>query len=67
MTAYFGRLDVGKPAAVVIAALGQWLAEGRIAHREHVVDGLENALDTFHMLFDGRNTGKLVARIAGLA
>ncbi len=46
-----------------IAALGQWLAEGRIKHREHVIDGLENALDAFHMLFDGRNEGKLIVRI----
>jgi NADPH-dependent curcumin reductase CurA len=47
-----------------IAALGQWMGEGKIVHREHVVDGLENALDAFHMLFDGRNDGKLVVRIA---
>jgi NADPH-dependent curcumin reductase CurA len=47
-----------------IGAMGQWLAEGRISHKEHVVDGLENALDAFHMLFDGRNTGKLIVRIA---
>ena len=47
-----------------IAAMGQWLAEGKIVHREHVVDGLENALDAFHMLFDGRNEGKLIVRIA---
>ncbi len=46
-----------------IVALGQWLAEGKIVHREHVVDGLENALDAFHMLFDGRNEGKLIVRI----
>jgi NADPH:quinone reductase len=47
-----------------IAQLGGWLAEGKIKHREHVVEGLENALDAFHMLFDGRNEGKLVVRIA---
>ncbi|MEM1113955.1 MAG: NADP-dependent oxidoreductase [Pseudomonadota bacterium] len=47
-----------------IAAMGQWLGEGKIQHREHVVDGLENALDAFHMLFDGRNEGKLIVRIA---
>jgi NADPH-dependent curcumin reductase CurA len=58
------RRPVGLPTAEGIAALGQWLAEGRIAHREHVVDRLQNALDAFHMLFDGRNTGKLIVRIA---
>jgi NADPH-dependent curcumin reductase CurA len=47
-----------------IAAMGQWLAEGKLVYKEHVVDGLENALDAFHMLFDGRNTGKLIVKIA---
>jgi NADPH-dependent curcumin reductase CurA len=47
-----------------VMQLAQWMAEGRIHHREHVVDGLENALDAFHMLFDGRNTGKLIVHIA---
>ena len=47
-----------------IGAMGQWLAEGKLVHKEHVVDGLENALDAFHMLFDGRNTGKLIVKIS---
>jgi len=47
-----------------IAAMGQWLAEGKLVYKEHVVDGLENALDAFHMLFDGRNTGRLMVKIA---
>jgi NADPH-dependent curcumin reductase CurA len=44
--------------------LAQWLQEGKLVYKEHVVDGLENALDAFHMLFDGRNTGKLIVKIA---
>jgi NADPH-dependent curcumin reductase CurA len=47
-----------------IAAMGQWLGEGKLVFKEHVVDGLENTLDAFHMLFDGRNTGKLIVKIA---
>jgi len=47
-----------------IAAMAQWLQEGKLVYKEHVVDGLENALDAFHMLFDGRNTGKLIVKIA---
>lgn len=47
-----------------IAAMGQWLREGKLVYKEHVVDGLEHALDAFHMLFDGRNTGKLIVKIA---
>jgi hypothetical protein len=47
-----------------VAKLAEWLVAGKIRHREHVVDGLENALSAFHMLFDGRNTGKLIVHIA---
>ncbi len=46
-----------------IAAMGQWLMEGKIHFNEQVVDDLDNALDAFHMLFDGRNTGKLIVNI----
>lgn len=47
-----------------IAAMAEWLQEGKLVYKEHVVEGLENALDAFHMLFDGRNTGKLIIKIA---
>ncbi|MEU1204602.1 NADP-dependent oxidoreductase [Nocardia sp. NPDC005825] len=43
------------------ARLGQWLAEGRIKSREHVVEGgVERFGETLNMLFTGANTGKLV-------
>ena len=41
-----------------------WLAEGRIKYREDIVDGLENAPEAFIGLLEGKNFGKLVARIA---
>lgn len=44
--------------------LAQWLNDGLIHHKDHVVEGLENTLDAFQMLFDGSNRGKLVVRIA---
>jgi NADPH-dependent curcumin reductase CurA len=58
VSAYVPRFPEG------IAQMGQWLAEGKLTYKEHVVDGLENALDAFHMLFDGRNTGRLMVKIA---
>ena len=51
-------------APEAIPVLGQWIGEGKIQFKEHVVDGLENALTAFHMLFDGSNTGKLIIKIA---
>ncbi|WP_049982666.1 NADP-dependent oxidoreductase [Halorubrum sp. BV1] len=45
--------------------LGEWVATGELAHRETVVDGLENAPDAFLGLFAGDNIGKQVVRVAG--
>ena len=43
--------------------VGGWLREGRIKHREHVVEGLENAPDAFMGMLKGENFGKLLVRI----
>ena len=40
-----------------------WVAEGRIHHREHLVDGLEHAGDALNLLFSGGNTGKVILRL----
>jgi hypothetical protein len=44
--------------------LATWVASGEIAHRESVVEGLENAPDAFLGLFSGDNIGKQVVRVA---
>ena len=42
------------------------MAEGNLkANRETVIDGFDKLPDTLNMLFDGRNTGKLVVKVAG--
>ena len=43
--------------------LGKWLAEGRIAHREDVQEGIENAPETLLRLFKGLNTGKQLLKV----
>jgi NADPH-dependent curcumin reductase len=43
----------------------KWVAAGRVKHREHVVDGLQNAPEAFIGLLEGRNFGKLLIRVAG--
>jgi NADPH-dependent curcumin reductase len=40
-----------------------WVMEGKIQHREHVVDGLEHAGDALNLLFSGGNTGKVIVRL----
>lgn len=46
-----------------IAALSQWMKDGRLKHRLDVVDGLENAASAVRRLFTGQNTGKLLVRV----
>jgi NADPH-dependent curcumin reductase CurA len=42
----------------------RWVADGAIRYREDVVDGLEHAPAALLRLFDGRNFGKLLVRVA---
>ena len=46
-----------------LAALGQWLAEGRIAARETVIDGFDQLLHALNMLLDGQSVDKLLVRV----
>ena len=43
---------------------GQWFADGRLRHREDVVEGLENAPEAFIGLLEGRNFGKLLVKVS---
>jgi len=47
--------------------LAQWVAEGKLKHRETIVEGLEKAPTAVNMLFDGTNIGKLVVKVADKA
>lgn len=44
--------------------MSAWLKDGKIKHREDIVDGLENAPHAFIGLLQGRNFGKLIIRVA---
>jgi NADPH-dependent curcumin reductase CurA len=37
-----------------------WIAAGKLASREHIVEGLEYFPEALLMLYRGENTGKLV-------
>jgi NADPH-dependent curcumin reductase CurA len=47
-----------------VARLAGWLTQGAIKSREHVVDGFENFPSALLMLFEGKNFGKLVLKVA---
>jgi NADPH-dependent curcumin reductase len=44
--------------------VSQWIREDRIKYREDIVDGIENAPETFMGLLKGRNFGKQLIRVA---
>lgn len=46
-----------------LADLRQWLKDGRLAYREDIVDGLENAPAMLAGLYAGRNTGRALIRV----
>ncbi|AXQ31083.1 NADP-dependent oxidoreductase [Solimonas sp. K1W22B-7] len=41
-----------------------WIGDGRVKPVEHVVDGLEHAPSALQGLFEGRNLGKLIVKVA---
>lgn len=50
--------------AEAAATLAQWWREGRIVYNEDIEDGIEAALPAIATLYDGRNTGKKLIRLA---
>lgn len=47
-----------------VAQLAEWLQQGALQSHEHVVDGFEGFPEALLMLFEGRNLGKLVLKVA---
>ena len=47
----------------MIADVTAWLREGKLAHNETIVDGLDHAPDAFIDLLRGGNTGKMIVRL----
>ncbi|MGM0752002.1 MAG: NADP-dependent oxidoreductase [Bacillota bacterium] len=44
--------------------LGQWLSKGKLQYEETITEGLENVTDAFLGLFQGKNIGKQLVKIA---
>ncbi len=44
--------------------MAQWYQQGKLQHRETIVDGLENMPQAFLGLFKGENLGKQIIKIA---
>ncbi|MBI3284210.1 MAG: NADP-dependent oxidoreductase [Burkholderiales bacterium] len=46
-----------------VAAMGQWMAQGKFQTREDIVVGIEGFPDALMMLFEGKNFGKLILQM----
>ncbi|HZQ80663.1 MAG TPA: NADP-dependent oxidoreductase [Gaiellaceae bacterium] len=46
-----------------LAEVGPWLRDGKLAYRETIIEGIENAPAAFAGLFRGENTGKMLVRV----
>jgi NADPH-dependent curcumin reductase CurA len=58
--------DYAERYPVAVAALSTWMKEGSFKSREDVVNGLEQFPEALLMLFEGKNFGKLVLKVAEL-
>ena len=47
-----------------VSQLVRWILEGKLKHRETILDGLENAPSALNQLFDGKNIGKMLIKVA---
>ncbi|WP_116363961.1 NADP-dependent oxidoreductase [Parahaliea mediterranea] len=57
-------IDFLDQAEAAYADLGQWVGAGEIAWREDIQEGFENIPATLLRLFDGRNQGKQLLKLA---
>ncbi|TBL94959.1 NADP-dependent oxidoreductase [Hafnia alvei] len=56
--------DYGDRYPEFYAQMSTWLAQGKIAFKEDIVEGLENGISAFQGLLSGKNFGKLIIKVA---
>ena len=55
--------DYKEHYAEAVQKLSQWIDEGKIQVREHILDGMEQAPGAIEMLYRGENQGKLLIKV----
>jgi NADPH-dependent curcumin reductase len=60
----FVIFDFASRYAEALAALSQWVREGKVRYREDILEGIEHAPDSIAGLYRGENLGKRLIRIA---
>ncbi|MGV0835805.1 NADP-dependent oxidoreductase [Mycolicibacterium thermoresistibile] len=59
----FNALDQWGRFDEAFTALRRWAAEGRLAHRETIYQGIESCVDALNGLFTGANIGKMLVKV----
>lgn len=57
-------IDFGKRYGEALRELSGWYLEGKLKHRDTIVEGLEHAPSHVNKLFEGSNIGKLLIKVA---
>jgi NADPH-dependent curcumin reductase len=57
-------IDYLPRAHEAFSALGDWIAQGRLQWKDHVVEGLDQAPSALQRLFRGDHDGKLLLRVS---
>jgi NADPH-dependent curcumin reductase CurA len=57
-------IDYLHQAAEAVKELSDWIASGELKHAEDIQEGIENTPKTFLRLFEGKNLGKQLLKIA---
>ena len=60
----FLLLDYFPRAKEAIEDISKWIASGELVHAEDIQEGIENVPATFLRLFEGRNIGKQLLKLA---
>ena len=56
--------DFASQEKEALTELAKWIKEGKLRYREDIVEGLENAPESFIGLLEGKNFGKLVVQVS---
>jgi NADPH-dependent curcumin reductase CurA len=59
----FNALDEWGRFDEAFAALRRWEADGLLAHRETIYEGIESCVDALNGLFTGANIGKMLVKV----
>lgn len=55
--------DYGSQYPEFYQQMSEWLKDGKIKYKEHMVQGLDNTINAFNGMLKGENFGKVVVKI----